>query len=59
MESLESQIAEWRRFVEESPVVDGRDADLPAPMGLEASGIVTAVGETLADQNSVKESANG
>jgi hypothetical protein len=26
MESLESQIAEWRRFVEQSPVVDGRDA---------------------------------
>jgi hypothetical protein len=27
MESLESQIAEWRRFVEESPAVDGRDAE--------------------------------
>jgi hypothetical protein len=27
MESLESQIAEWRRFVEQSPVVDGRDAE--------------------------------
>ena len=27
MEQLESQIAEWRAFVERSPVVDGRDAD--------------------------------
>lgn len=27
MESLEAQIAEWRRFVEQSPVVDGRDAE--------------------------------
>ncbi len=27
MESLESQIAEWRRFVEQSPAVDGRDAE--------------------------------
>lgn len=27
MGSLESQIAEWRRFVEESPAVDGRDAE--------------------------------
>ena len=27
MESLESQIAEWRRFVDQSPAVDGRDAE--------------------------------
>ncbi len=27
MERLESQISEWRRFVEQSPAVDGRDAE--------------------------------
>ena len=27
MESLEAQITEWRRFVEQSPAVDGRDAE--------------------------------
>jgi hypothetical protein len=27
MESLESQISEWQRFVEQSPAVDGRDAE--------------------------------
>ncbi len=27
MEQLESQIAEWRTFVEQSPAVDGRDAE--------------------------------